>query len=72
MTSAALFYKTEAFSTNLVKLMGRNVAGSTFLDALLDHSAIEHIGLFIDEFLSASNTNVNKLFSLSVHIGCLC
>jgi len=57
MTSAALFYKTEAFSTNLVKLMGRNVAGSTFLDALLDHSAIEHIGLFIDDNASLESAN---------------
>lgn len=59
MRSAALYYKTEAFSSNLDKLMGRNVAGSTFLDALLEYGELEDLGLFVDD--NGSLQSANKL-----------
>ena len=57
MRSAALYYKTEAFSSNLDKLMGRNVAGSTFLDALLEYGGLEDLGLFVDDNGSLQSAN---------------
>jgi alpha-maltose-1-phosphate synthase len=45
----ALYYKSESFSSAMSKLMGRNVAGSTFLDGLLEFGALERLSLFVDD-----------------------
>ena len=45
----ALYYKTEAYSTTMNRLMGRNVAGSTFLDSLLEFGNLDELRLFVDD-----------------------
>lgn len=48
-TNVALFYKTEAFSSNQRQLMGRNVAGNTFLDALLEYGSSNILSLVVED-----------------------
>ena len=72
MRSAALYYKTEAFSSNLEQLMGRNVAGSTFLDALLEYGELEDLGLFVDDNGSLQSANgLRKKVSSNTRISSL-
>jgi len=44
----ALYYSPEAYSISAEKLMGRNVAGSTFLEALIEFGQLEKLQLFVD------------------------
>lgn len=44
-----LLYKAEAYSSTMDKLMGRNVAGSTFLTGLLEHGNLTELALFVDD-----------------------
>lgn len=45
----ALLYKADAYSSNISKIMGRNVAGSTFLGARIEYGELESLSLFVDD-----------------------
>ena len=63
----ALYYSPEAYSISADKLMGRNVAGSTFLEALIEFGLLEKLQLFVDRG-SSQKQAIELKESLSKHV----
>lgn len=51
--TAAIFFHPEAYSTNTAKLMGRNVAGESFLRGFVEYSQLDQFHIVVHNLESA-------------------